>query len=51
MNEILDRIIYTLGLINVHGAEDLSRMLGCIQGLQKIRSEANEQHSETDPVD
>ena len=42
MNEMLNRIIMTLNTINVHGTEDLSKMLGCIQELEKlIKNEEN----------
>ena len=37
MDETIDKIIYTLNLIDVRGAENMSRMLGCIQELQKLK--------------
>ena len=36
----LDKIVYTLGLIEVHGADNMSRLLGCIQELRKIQAES-----------
>lgn len=37
MDETIEKIIYTLNLIDVHGADNMSRMLGCIQELQKLK--------------
>ena len=36
MNETIEKIIYTLNQISVHGESDMSRMLGCIQELRKL---------------
>ena len=36
MNDKLNQIIYTLNQIEVHGAENLNRLLGCIQALQSL---------------
>lgn len=41
MNEpllILGRLIYTMDGIEVHGEENLSKMLGCIQELKRLKS-------------
>ena len=38
--EKLEKIIYTLGLVEVHGIDNMSRLLGCIQELSKIQSES-----------
>ena len=37
--EKLEKIIYTLGLVEVHGVDNMSRLLGCIQELSKIQAE------------
>ena len=37
MKETLEKIIFTLNMIDVHGADNLSRLLGCIQELQKLK--------------
>ena len=37
--EKLEKIIYTLGLVEVHGVDNMSRLLGCIQELSRIQSE------------
>lgn len=39
MNETIKKVIFTLGLVEVHGAENLSRLLGCIQALQSVIEE------------
>ena len=42
MNETIDKIIYTLNLVEVHGADNMSRLLGCIQELQKMKESDTE---------
>ena len=37
MDDVISKIIYTLNLIEVHGAENMSRLLGCIQELKKLK--------------
>lgn len=34
---LLDRIISTMNLINVSGKDNLDRLLGCIQALEKVK--------------
>lgn len=34
--QMLKQIIYTLGNLEVHGKENLSRLLGCIEALEDI---------------
>ena len=45
----LEKIIYTLGLVEVHGVDNMSRLLGCIQELSKIQAESRiENRGDTD---
>ena len=49
MEETIEKIIFTLNLIDVHGEQDLSRMLGCIQELRKLKEvTANERNEYSD---
>ena len=38
MNEIFDRLIYTLGRIEVRGEDNLDMLLGCINTIKKLKS-------------
>ena len=35
----IDAVIVTLGKVEVHGKDNLSRLLGCIQELEKMMNE------------
>lgn len=34
---IIEKLLYTMGLIEVHGRDNLARMLGCIQETEKLK--------------
>ena len=36
MNEILQAVVFTLNEIEVHGADNMSKLLGCINALTEI---------------
>lgn len=38
MNEIFDRLIYTLCRIEVRGEDNLDMLLGCINTIKKLKS-------------
>ena len=42
MDESIEKVIHTLNLIEVRGAENMSMMLGCIQELQKLKESDTE---------
>lgn len=37
MKEIFDRLIYSLGRVEVRGKENMNILLGCIQTLEQLR--------------
>ena len=39
MNETIKKVIYTLNLVEVHGADNMNRLLGCIQALESVLEE------------
>lgn len=42
--DFLRSIIKTLNLIDVKGADNMDRLLGCIQGLERLDKAMEEQH-------
>ena len=46
--KIIRLIINTLNQIEVKGAENLDRMLGCIQGLERLDKAMEEHHDDND---
>lgn len=38
----INAIIHTLGLIEVHGKDNLNRLLACIQELERLRDQMQE---------
>lgn len=48
MKEKIDSIIYTLERVSVRGAEDMSRMLGVMQALGKLKKELEQNEQSTD---
>lgn len=55
MKEIFDRLIFTLGRIEVRGKDNLDMLLGCINTLEKlkgmIKEETREIQAEEEPSD
>lgn len=55
MKEIFDRLIFTLGRIEVRGKDNLDMLLGCINALEKlkgmIKEETREIQAEEEPGD
>lgn len=49
MKEIFDRLIYTLGQIEVRGRDNLDMLLGCINTLEKLKSMIKEETREIQP--
>ena len=49
MKEIFDRLIYTLGQIEVRGRDNLDMLLGCINTLEKLKSMITEETREIQP--
>ena len=43
--EIIEKIIKTLNVIEVRGAENLDRLLGCIQGLERLNAAIDAQEA------
>lgn len=36
MENVIQKVLYTLGLIEIKGRENIDRMLGCMQALEKV---------------
>lgn len=49
MKEIFDRLIYTLGCIEVHGEENMDMLLGCIKALKQLKSMVKTERREIKP--
>lgn len=49
MKEIFDKLIYSLGRVEVRGKENLDILLGCIQTLEKLRDMIHTETREIQP--
>ena len=43
MEKILDRLIYTLGTIEVKGKENMDALLGCILTLEQLKAKLSQE--------
>ena len=48
MAELLQYILNTLNTINVHGAEDMQKMLGCMEAIKQLIELANHPPDESE---
>lgn len=49
MLEIFDRLIYTLGCIEVHGEENLDALLACIRTVKQLKGMVKTERREIKP--
>ena len=49
MKEIFDKLIYSLGRVEVRGKENMDILLGCIQTLEKLRDMIKAETREIEP--
>lgn len=49
MKEIFDKLIYSLGRVEVRGKENMDILLGCIQTLEKLRDMIHVETREIQP--
>ena len=49
MKEIFDKLIYSLGRVEVRGKENMDILLGCIQTLEKLRDMIKVETHEIEP--
>ena len=49
MKEIFDKLIYSLGLVEVRGKENMDILLGCIQTLEQLRDMIKVETREIEP--
>ena len=49
MKEIFDKLIYSLGRVEVRGKENMDILLGCIQTLEQLRDMIKVEKREIEP--
>ena len=49
MKEIFDKLIFSLGRVEVRGKENMDILLGCIQTLEKLRDMIKAETREIEP--
>ena len=49
MKEIFDKLIFSLGRVEVRGKENMDVLLGCIQTLEKLREVIKVETREIEP--
>lgn len=49
MKEIFDKLIYSLGRVEVRGKENMDILLGCIQALEQLRDMIKVETREIEP--
>ena len=49
MKEIFDKLIFSLGRVEVRGKENMDILLGCIQTLEQLRDMIKVETREIDP--
>ena len=49
MKEIFDKLIYSLGCVEVRGKENMDILLGCIQTLEQLRDMIKVETREIEP--
>ena len=49
MKEIFDKLIFSLGRVEVRGKENMDIMLGCIQALEQLRDMIKVETREIEP--